>query len=103
MRRSAPAVTRRGIKAHGRKQAMLVIVGYLIVLASVLGGFALAGGHMGALMQPVEMLMIGGAATGAFVVGNSVKTVKATLGAIPTLFKGSKYTKALYMELMALL
>lgn len=82
---------------------MLVIVGYLIVLASVFGGFALAGGHLAALLQPVELLMIGGAATGAFLVGNNAKSIKATLKALPSLLKGSKYTKELYMELMALL
>ena len=82
---------------------MLVIIGYVIVLASVFGGFALAGGHLGALLQPVEVLMIVGAAFGAFVCGNSVKSVKATLGALPGLLKGSKYTKSLYMELMSLL
>jgi chemotaxis protein MotA len=82
---------------------VLVIVGYLIVLASVFGGFALAGGHLAALLQPVELLMIGGAATGAFLVGNNAKSIKATLKALPSLLKGSKYTKELYMELMALL
>ena len=50
---------------------MFVIVGYLIVCASVFGGFALAGGHLAALFQPVELLMIGGAAAGAFFVGNT--------------------------------
>ena len=45
---------------------MLVIVGYVIVTLSVFGGFALAGGHVAALFQPVELLMIGGAAVGAF-------------------------------------
>lgn len=82
---------------------MLVIVGYLIVAGSVFGGFALAGGHMAALLQPVELLMIGGAALGSFIVGNSGKTIKATLKALPTVFKGGKYTKDNYMELMALL
>jgi len=82
---------------------MLVIIGYVIVVASVFGGFALAGGHLGALLQPVEVLMIVGAAFGAFVCGNSLKSVKATLGALPSCLKGSKYTKALYMELMSLL
>ena len=82
---------------------MLVLIGYVIVVASVFGGFALAGGHLGALLQPVELLMIGGAAFGAFVCGNSIKSLKATLGALPACLKGSKYTKALYMELMALL
>jgi chemotaxis protein MotA len=74
-----------------------------MVFASVFGGFALAGGHLGALLQPVELVMIGGAAFGAFVCGNSPKSLKATLGSLPGLLKGSKYTKALYMELMSLL
>lgn len=82
---------------------MLVIIGYVVVLASVFGGFALAGGHLHSLLQPIELLMIGGAATGAFFVGNNGKAIKATLKALPSIFKGSKYTKALYMELMTLL
>ena len=82
---------------------MLVLIGYVIVVGAVFGGFALAGGHLAAMLQPVELLMIGGAAVGAFVVGNPAKTLKATFKALPSLLKGSKYTKALYMELMALL
>ena len=82
---------------------MLVIVGYVVVLASIFGGFAMAGGHMAALFQPIELLMIFGAASGAFLVGNNNKAVKATLKALPTCFKGSAYTKALYMDLLALL
>ncbi|MGV3655154.1 MAG: flagellar motor stator protein MotA [Noviherbaspirillum sp.] len=82
---------------------MLVILGYAIVLGSVFGGFALAGGHVASLFQPVELLMIGGAAFGAFFVGNSGKAIKATMRAMPSLLKGSAYTKELYLELMALL
>jgi chemotaxis protein MotA len=82
---------------------MLVIIGYVVVMASVFGGFALAGGHLGALFQPVELLMIGGGAGGAFLVGNNGKAIKATLKDLPTVLKGSKYTKDSYMELMALL
>jgi chemotaxis protein MotA len=82
---------------------LLVIIGYIVVLGSVFGGFVLAGGHLHSLFQPVELLMIGGAATGAFFVGNNGKAIKATLKALPTVLKGSKYNKALYMELMTLL
>jgi len=82
---------------------MLVIIGYVVVSLSVFGGFALAGGHMAALFQPIELLMIGGAAAGAFFVGNTGKVIKATLKNLPKTLKGSKYNKAVYMELMALL
>ncbi|WP_036168488.1 flagellar motor stator protein MotA [Massilia sp. 9096] len=82
---------------------MFVIVGYIVVMASVFGGFAMAGGHLAALWQPLELVMIFGAAIGAFFVGNTPKAVKATMGALPTLFKGSKYTRDMYMELMSLL
>lgn len=82
---------------------MLVSVGYIIIIVSVFGGFALAGGHLASLWQPVELLMIGGGAVGAFVVGNSSKALKATMKALPTVFKSSKFTKSLYMELMTLL
>ena len=82
---------------------MLVIIGYLVVLGSVFGGFALAGGHLAALLQPLELLMIGGGAAGAFFVGNNTKAIKATLKDLPTVLKGNKYSKDNYMELMALL
>jgi chemotaxis protein MotA len=82
---------------------MLVLIGYVVVCFSIFGGFAMAGGHLAALFQPVELLMIGGGAVGAFVVGNGGKVLKATFKALPSVLKGSKYTKALYMELMALM
>ena len=82
---------------------MFVILGYVVVVASVLGGFALAGGNLAALMQPLEVLMIAGAAVGAFIAGNNGKSIKATMKALPTLFKGSRYNRALYLELMLLL
>jgi len=81
---------------------LLVIIGYVVVACCVFGGFMMEGGHLGALLQPIELLMIGGAASGAFFVGNNGKAIKATLKALPTVFKGSQYTKAMYMELMTL-
>ncbi|MFZ4758748.1 MAG: flagellar motor stator protein MotA [Burkholderiaceae bacterium] len=84
---------------------MFVIVGYVVVMIAVFGGYALAGGKFAVIIKaaPIELFIIGGSALGAFFVGNDLKTIKATMGAVPTLFKGSKYTKARYMELMALL
>lgn len=82
---------------------MGVIIGYVVVLGSVVGGFLMVGGHIGALIQPSELVIIAGAGLGAFLVSNPIKTVKTTLKTLPTVLKGSTYTKALYMELMGLL
>jgi chemotaxis protein MotA len=82
---------------------LLVIIGYVIVCASVFGGFIWSGGHAAVLLQPIELVMIGGAAVGAFFVGNNNKAIKATMKALPTVFKSSQYTREMYMELMSLL
>lgn len=82
---------------------MFVIVGYIIVLGAVLGGFILAGGHVHSLIQPTELLTIGGAAIGSFLVANPPKVIKATFAAIPKVLKGSHLNKALYMDLLAML
>jgi chemotaxis protein MotA len=84
---------------------MFVIIGYVLVVGAVFGGFALAGGNFAVLAKaaPVEMFIISGAALGAFFVGNSNKTVAATFKALPKVLHGSKHTKARYMALMALL
>ncbi|OYY47842.1 MAG: flagellar motor stator protein MotA [Methylophilaceae bacterium 17-43-7] len=82
---------------------MFVIIGYVVICGTIFGGYAMAGGHLGGLWQPLEVLMIFGGAIGAFVVGNDNKAIKATMKALPSVFKGSKYTKALYMDLLALL
>ena len=82
---------------------MFVIIGYIVICGTIFGGFAMAGGHLGSLWQPLEVLMIFGGALGSFVVGNDNKALKATAKALPSLFKGSKFTKALYMDLLALL
>ncbi|WP_116474204.1 flagellar motor stator protein MotA [Zobellella maritima] len=81
---------------------MLIPLGFIIVTLSVFGGYMLAGGHLGPLYQPLELLMIGGAALGAFVAANNGKAIKATLRSVSRLKRTKKYNKALYMDLMAL-
>jgi chemotaxis protein MotA len=82
---------------------VLVIIGYLVVISTVFGGFVLSGGQLSALFQPLELLIIGGAGVGAFIVGNNVKSLKSTGRAIGRLFIGRRYNKAVYMDLMAML
>lgn len=81
---------------------MLLIVGYVIVLAASIGTYAMHGSLM-ALWVPVEYLAIFGLMAGGFVAGNSPRMMKSTLKALPTALKGGRYNKALYMNLLALL
>jgi chemotaxis protein MotA len=81
---------------------MRLIVGILVVILSVLGGYAMMGGHLEVLVQPFEALIILGAAAGAFVIGNTGPVLKQTMGIFGTLFRGPRYTKAAYVELLGL-
>jgi chemotaxis protein MotA len=79
---------------------MRLIIGLVIVLGSVLGGYAANGGHVAILWQPFEFVIILGAAIGAFVIGNTGAILKQSLGVFGTLFKGPKYNKADHVELL---
>lgn len=82
---------------------MNAIVGIVLVLGCVAGGFVLSKGEILALWQPFELLIIAGAALGAFVISNPIKIIKAVFRNIPLLLKGSRYTKAYYMDALACL
>lgn len=82
---------------------MKLIFGLSLVLGSVAGGFVLAHGKLMSLWQPFELIIIGGAAFGAFVISNPSKVVVAALKGIPGLLKSSKYKRVHYMDLLALL
>jgi chemotaxis protein MotA len=84
---------------------MFVIIGWVVALSAVFGVFIAHGGNMGVVLKalPFEMAAIGGAAFGAFLANNQTKVLKATMKGLALCFKGSKYTKARYMELMAML
>jgi chemotaxis protein MotA len=84
---------------------MFVIIGYVVALGCIFGAYIVHGGNIGVILHalPTELLAILGGALGAFTVNNQPKVLKATLSAIPTLLKNSKYSKSRYMELMALL
>ena len=82
---------------------MLVIVGCLIVIGSVLGGFTIAGGHIHALIHPSELLTIGGAALGALIIMSPMKVLKDLIHGILMTLKGSPFNKAAYEELLKLM
>lgn len=82
---------------------MLVIVGALVVLGSVIGGFLAEGGHLEVLIQPIELLIIGGAAAGSMLISSPVSLLKAVAHQIGAAIKGATPTKQEYMELLGLL
>jgi chemotaxis protein MotA len=83
---------------------MFVIIGFIVVLASVLGGYLIEGGSLGVILHPLgpEGLMIVGAGAGAFLAGNPPHVIKAVVANIGKPFKGSPYTKPVYMEALML-
>lgn len=80
-------------------------IGFVIVLAAVIGGFMAAGGNFTIIMKalPFELAIIGGAALGAFVVGNGLHIVKAAGGGAVRAMKGPAFRKGDYLDLLCLL
>ena len=84
---------------------MLAIIGIVITLVMVFGGYTIAGGKFSIILHslPYEMMMIGGAAIGAFVVGNDFATIKHTGGDLVKLFAGGKWKKQDYQDMLCLM
>lgn len=82
---------------------MGLILGSTIVMVCVLLGYWLHGGNLMVLWQPTEVLIIFGAALGAFIIANSVHTMKEVMAGVMRLITGSPFNKAFYMDLLSLL
>ncbi len=82
---------------------MKLIIGIIVVLGSVFGGYVLSHGNLAALFQPFELLIIAGGALGAFIIANPPKVIFAVLKGLPGLLGGSKYNKQTFMDLLSLM
>ncbi|MEJ2059008.1 MAG: flagellar motor stator protein MotA [Gammaproteobacteria bacterium] len=82
---------------------MNAIIGFVLVVGSVVGGYVLSHGHLEALLQPFELMIIGGAALGAFVTANPMSLVIKVIKGVPSLLGGSKYNKGMYLEMFGLM
>jgi chemotaxis protein MotA len=82
---------------------VFVIVGLLILFGSVIGGFVLSHGHIGALIQPNEFIVIGGAALGAMVIANPMSVIKGSFVAALGLLKANPFSHEAYNELLQVL
>ncbi|TGX53236.1 flagellar motor stator protein MotA [Sphingomonas gei] len=79
---------------------MFVLIGFVVLIAMVFGGFVITGGALGPVLHalPHEMLIIGGAAIGALIIGNSMKELKALGSGFMKVVKGPKYKKQDYLD-----
>lgn len=84
---------------------MFVLIGWGLALGCIFGAYIIHGGNIAVIVKalPTEMMAIMGGAIGAFIVTNQPKVLRATLAGLKSCFKSSKYSKARYMELLALL
>jgi chemotaxis protein MotA len=82
---------------------VIVIVGCIVVIGAVLGGFTMAGGHVGALIHPSEIVTIGGASLGALIVMSPKKVLVDLFKGMMQTVKGSPFNKAMYGDLFRLM
>ena len=75
MGRGEQGIIDAGFRLRWQGPDVLIVIGFLVVIVSVIGSFVALGGHMGALYQPFELTLIFGAAFGAFLAGNSKKSL----------------------------
>jgi chemotaxis protein MotA len=77
---------------------MFIIIGLVVVLGSIIGGFLMEHGPIKVLMQPAEFITIGGAAIGTLLVANPMHVLKKILSGVIGALKGSHFTQAFYLE-----
>jgi chemotaxis protein MotA len=82
---------------------MFAIVGILIVFAAVIGGFLMEKGHMAVLVQPAELLIIAGAASGTLLVANPIRILKAIAAGLKGVLKGSPFSKERYLSTLKMM
>jgi chemotaxis protein MotA len=80
---------------------VLFIIGFVVVVACVIGGYAMGGGHLEVLWQPLEFVIIIGAAVGGVIIGSPMELLKGFMGSLKILVTGLPYNKQKpYMDLI---
>ena len=82
---------------------MIPVIGIVVVLGCIAGGYLIEKGNLLVLMQPAELLIIGGAALGTVLIGNPIYVLKAIIGGVLQVFKGSRYTASIYLDTLKFL
>src|SRR5580704_819386 len=82
---------------------MFVIIGIVVVFGAVIAGYLMEKGPLKVLMQPAELIIIGGAAIGTVLIANPLYVLKAIVGGLAGAFGGSKFSKDKYLETMKMM
>lgn len=82
---------------------MIAIIGLLVVLGAIAGGFTMAGGHLMALFHVSEIVVICGVAAGTVFISTPGAVLKAMAGKLGTVFKGNRFTRDLYLDALKML
>ena len=82
---------------------MFVILGIILVLGAIVGGYLMEHGQLGVLVQPAELVIICGAAAGTVLIANPPSLLRQLLGSLGGVVKGSRYTKAVYIDTLKML
>jgi chemotaxis protein MotA len=82
---------------------MFVIIGIVVVFGAVVGGYLMEHGNLKVLVQPAELVVLGGAALGTLLIANPLHVLKAVFGGIMGTLSGSKYDKAKYLETLKMM
>src|SRR6266404_8876984 len=82
---------------------MFVIIGIVVVFGAVIAGYLMEKGNLKVLMQPAELIIIGGAAIGTVLIANPLHILKAIAGGVAGAFGGSRFGKDKYLETMKMM
>jgi chemotaxis protein MotA len=82
---------------------MFAVIGIVVVFGAVIGGFLMEKGHLAILLQPAELLIIAGAATGTLLVANPLRILKAIVAGLLGTLKGSPFTKTRYLNTLKMM
>jgi len=82
---------------------MFAIIGIVVVFGAVIGGFLMEKGHLAVLLQPAELLIIGGAAAGTLLIANPVHILKEIGGGVAGVFGSSKFGKSRYVSTLKMM
>src|SRR5262249_18730189 len=83
--------------------AMFAIIGFVVVLGAVVGGYLMEHGQLKVLIQPAELIIIGGAGVGTLLIGNPLSTILRIVKGLTSVFKGSQYDRGFYLESLKML